>query len=379
MGWLKTRDALKKLPPLVFRGKLSFDFDGIPLTAKGLSFRKRLNLVRVGIDKAFGLNVEGGFPPIVQAEITNVCNLSCPLCPTGSGSLRRPKGVMSEETFMTMLDELDRALIGIYLFGFGEPFLNKKLTKMIKACTDRNIMSLTSTNGNCIQTLDEAMEVVDAGLTALIIAVDGSNQEIYQSYRRGGDLEKVKKCVSLIEEAKLRCNSKYPYTVVRTVVTSHNVDDLQNIERLATRLGVDMFSCKSLGCLVKGENFTEYEPVEPDMRRFEYSGSSGGRNKLAECIFPFRQPIVYWDGTVVGCEYDYIPEFAFGRIGEKSFAGIWNSPLAVELRRNIRSERNKDGFCSQCPYEGRSREGTALYCKELKPLRGTPAIRSYPK
>jgi len=368
MSWMKTGEALMKVPSLFLRGKLSFNFDGIPLTAKGLPFRKRLNLVKVGIDKIFRSNVESGLPPFLQTELTNICNLHCPLCPTGSNSLKRPKGFMSEETFLKMLDELDQVLIGIYLFCFGEPFLNKNITKMIEACTARNIISLTSTNGSCIQTQDEAVKIVEAGLTALIIAIDGSTQEIYQSYRRGGDLEKVKKCASLIEKAKSRCNSKTPYTVVRSVVTSDNADDLPEIEKLAAGLGVNMFSYKSLGCLVKGEKFNEYEPAEKSMRRFEYSGASAGRNKLAECIFPFRQPIVFWDGTVVGCEYDHNPDYAFGKIGEKSFTDIWNSPGAVELRKNIRSKRNKTGFCSQCPYEGRSGEGTALFCKELNPI-----------
>jgi radical SAM protein with 4Fe4S-binding SPASM domain len=368
MSWMTTGEALMKLPSLLLQGKVSFDFDGIPLTAEGLSFRKRLNLMKVGFDRMFRNNVESGLPPLLHTELTNVCNLRCPLCPTGSNSLKRPKGFMSEETFMKMLDELGDVLIGVYLFCFGEPFLNRNIAKMIEACTDRNILSLTSTNGTCVQTRDEAEKIVEAGLTALIIAIDGSTQEIYQSYRRGGDLEKVKRCASLIEEAKVRCNSKTPYTVVRTVVTSNNVDDLPEIERLSVGLGVNMFSYKSLGCLVKGEKFNDYMPVEKSMRRFEYSGSSGGARRLSECIFPFRQPIIFWDGTVVGCEYDHNMDYAFGKIGEKSFSDIWNSPRATELRENIRSKHNKTGFCSECPYEGRSREGTALYCKELNPI-----------
>ncbi|RJQ45939.1 MAG: radical SAM protein [Nitrospiraceae bacterium] len=368
MSWMKTSEALMKLPALLFQGKLSFDFDGIPLMAKGLSFRKRLNLTIVGIDKILRLSVERGLPPLIHTELTNICNLHCPLCPTGSNTLKRPKGIMTEETFMKTLNDLDHVLIGIYLFNFGEPFLNKSITKMIEACTARNIITLTSTNGNCVQTLDEAMKIVEAGLTALIIAIDGSTQEIYQSYRKGGDLEKVKKFASLIEEAKARCNSKTPYTVIRSVVTSDNANDLAEIEKLAASLGVNMFSYKSLGCLVKDDNFNDYAPAEKSMRRFEYSGASGGGHKLTECIFPFRQPIVFWDGTVVGCEYDHNLDYAFGRIGQQSFTDIWNSPRAVELRKNVRSGRNKIGFCSQCPYEGRSREGTALYCKELNPI-----------
>lgn len=325
MSWMKTGEALRKLPSLLLQGKVSFDFDGIPLKAEGLPMKKRLNLMKVGINKLFRLNTEIGLPPLLHTELTNVCNLHCPLCPTGSNTLKRPKGFMSEETFLKMLDELGDVLIGVYLFCFGEPFLNKSIVKMIESCTERDILSLTSTNGNCTQTREEAGKIVKAGLSALIIAIDGSTQEIYHAYRKGGEIEK-----------------------------------------LARDLGVNMFSYKSVGCMVKGEKFNDYMPVEKNMRRFEYSGSSEGR-RLTECIFPFRQPIIFWDGTVVGCEYDHNMDYAFGKISERSFADIWNSPPAVELRKNIRKRQNKTGFCSQCPYEGRSREGTTLYCRELNP------------
>jgi radical SAM protein with 4Fe4S-binding SPASM domain len=368
MGWMKTSEALTKLPELIIKGRLSFNFDGVPLIAKKLSLKKRMNLVKVGMDRMLRSNRAHGLPPIIHLETTNVCNLKCPLCPTGSNSLNRPKGFMSMETFKRVLDELEDVLISVYLFCFGEPFLNKELPQMIEACTARNILTLTSTNGNCLQTLDEALRVVDAGLSAMIIAIDGSTQEIYQSYRKGGDVEKVKRCTALIEEAKARRGSKFPYTAARCVVTRENMDDLPNLERLASDLGVNMFTYKSLGCLVNSEKFKDYEPTEKDMRRFEYSGSSKNGRHLIECPFPFRQPIVFWDGTVVGCEYDNDLKMAFGKIGEKNFIDIWNSPKALKLRRSIREGHDLPGFCSHCPYEDRVLDGTALFCKELRPL-----------
>jgi radical SAM protein with 4Fe4S-binding SPASM domain len=368
MGWMKASDALTKLPEVVIRGRLSFDFNGVPLIAKQLSLKKRMNLIKVGMDSILQSHRAHGLPPIIQVEPTNVCNLKCPLCPTGSNSLNRPKGFMSLETFKRILDELEDVLIAVYLFCFGEPFMNKKMSQMIEACTARNILTLTSTNGNCLQTLDDALRVVDAGLTAMIIAIDGSTQEIYRSYRKGGDVEKVKRCTAFIEEAKTRRGSKFPYTAARCVVTHENMDDLPNLERLASDLGVNMFTYKSLGCLVNSDKFKDYEPKVENMRRFEYAGSSGNIRQFIECPFPFRQPIVFWDGTVVSCEYDHELEMAFGKIGEQNFIDIWNSPKALKLRRSIREGHDMPSFCSHCPYKGRVMDGTELFCKELRPL-----------
>jgi radical SAM protein with 4Fe4S-binding SPASM domain len=366
MAWMKTPEALTRLPEILIQGRLSFNFDGVPLIAKQMSLQQKMNLIKVGLDEIFQSNWAHGLPPIIQLETTNICNLKCPLCPTGSYSLERSKGFMSLGTFQRILDDLGDVLIAVYLFCFGEPFMNKDLPKMIEECTARNILTLTSTNGHYLQTLDEALRVVDAGLTTLIIAIDGSTQDIYQRYRQGGDIEKVKRCTSLIEEAKARRKSKFPYTAIRCVVNNENQENLPDLERLARDLGVNMFTTKSLGCLTGSDKFKDYETSEKSMRRLEYSGSSGSSRRLTQCPFPFRQPIVFWDGTVVGCEYDHDLDMALGNIGERNFIDIWNSPNALKLRHSIRKEHDRPSFCCNCPYKNRVKEGTVLWCKELR-------------
>ena len=366
MAWMKNSEAFFRVAALLVRGRVHFDFDGIPMRAEGLPIRKRMNLVRCGIDSVLRRNRLRSLPPLIQVEPTNLCNLECPLCPTGSKSMRRERGFMSLETFEKIMDDLGDVLITVYLFGYGEPFMNEDLPGMIKACTDRGILTLTSTNGHFLQTLDDALSVVDAGLTTLIVAVDGSTQEIYQSYRRSGDLGKATRCASLIEEAKVRRGSPFPYTALRSVVTRENESDLPNLERLACDLGVNMFTYKSLGCMTQSEEFGEYEPSAGNMRRFEYSGPSRITRPLVRCPFPFRQPSVFWDGTVVGSEHDYEKEMPFGRIGEKSFPEIWNGPQALRLRQSIREGRGRPAFCDACPHQDLSQRGVELSCRELR-------------
>lgn len=370
MAWMKISESLTKIPELLIQGRISFDFDGIPLSAENLSLRKRLNLLKVGFDQITRSNRAWGLPPIIQVEPSNICNLECPLCPCGSNFLERHKGLMPLRTFRQLIDELGDVLIAVYLFCFGEPFMNRELPKMVELCSSRNILTLTSTNGHFIQTLDEALTVVDAGLTVLIIAVDGSTQEIYEAYRKGGDIERVKRCIALVEEAKARRGSPFPYTTVRCVVTGDNEGDLGNIEQLASASGVNMFSCKSLGCMTQGSGFKEYEPSKDDLRRFEYAGGSRMRKERVRCPFPFRQPIVFWDGTVVGCEYDHDRHLAFGTIGLQGFRELWNSPQALKLRSSVRRGDDRPGFCRACPYQDRVQKGTHLVCKELRPSGG---------
>jgi radical SAM protein with 4Fe4S-binding SPASM domain len=368
MAWMDRSKALAKLPELLLQGRLSYDFDGIPLLAERLSLKKRINLMKIGLNELFHSTVSYGLPPVIQVEPTNICNLQCPLCPTGSNSLKRPKGCMSLQTFHRILDELGDVLISVYLHCFGEPFINREMPEMIKACTSRNILTLCATNGHFIQTLGDALKIIDAGLTTMVIALDGSTQEIYQSYRKGGNIEKVKRCAALIEEAKAVRGTVFPYTALRCIATQDNQEDLPNLEKMAVNLGVNMFACKTLGCLVRNNSFGDYEPSERHLRRFEYKGLSRIRKAPIRCPFPFRQPSILWDGTVVGCSYDHTMECAYGKIGEQSFRKIWNSPQALKLRRSIGEGQNRPSFCRLCPYQDRVQDSCVISCKELRPL-----------
>jgi MoaA/NifB/PqqE/SkfB family radical SAM enzyme len=209
------------------------------------------------------------------------------------------------------------------------------------------------------------MRVVESGLSAIIIALDGSTQEIYQAYRKGGEVNKVRRCAALIEEAKSKRGSRSPYTCLRAVVTCDNETDLAELEALSRDLGVDMFSYKTLGMQTYDKIYGEFEPKEPHMKRFEYSGSDRKPGDPIKCPFPFRQPTVFWDGTVVGCEYDYDLDMTWGKIGKDKFSDIINSPQARRLRRRIRNG-TRSSFCHRvCPFQDRVQDECYLCCKAL--------------
>jgi MoaA/NifB/PqqE/SkfB family radical SAM enzyme len=363
MAWMTLRKAFVKAPRLLLKGEFAYTLDHMPLRVSGASLAKRVNMLRSGWETLRERTRLKSLPPALQIEPSNFCNLRCPLCPTGADAPDRKKGQMSLDLFMRILDESKGSLVSALLYGWGEPFLNKELPRMISECTARGIVTATSTNGHCIGTLEEALAVVDAGLTGLVIALDGSTQEVYERYRRGGNVEAVKRCAALIEEAKRLRRSPHPYTNLRAVLTRENEHDLANIRRVAVDLGVNMFSYKSVGCFTVSPEYASFETPESELRRF----TRNGRHVEVRCPYAFRQPTIYWDGTVVGCEFDFEPIKAWGRIGEQSFPEIWNSPNAVRMREGILGRAPRFDFCGDCPYRDEGQEKTVLASEELKP------------
>ncbi|MBT4520492.1 MAG: radical SAM protein [Halieaceae bacterium] len=369
MAWMKPHEAILKLPEVLFRSRMSFAFDGIPIVAEDLTLKKKLNLIKLGISSMFFRNFSLGLPAVVQVEPTNRCNLQCPLCPAGEGSMQRGKGVMSLETYHQILDELGDVMLVVLLYSWGEPFLNRDLNSIIRASVAKNINSLVLTNGHFVQTIDEALELVDTGLNGLLIAMDGSTQETYTAYRKGGKLEKVMRCAELVEEAKAKRGSATPYTCLRTLVTKDTQEELPDIERLARDLGVNMFSYKTVGMQTYCDEFRDFEPTIDKLKRFEYSDSERKAQGPINCPFPFRQPTIQWDGTLVGCEYDYDVEKPFGKVGERPIRELWNGPQARTLRQHILGGE-QDTFCQRlCPYQDRVQSSSYLGNIELRPGR----------
>src|SRR5262249_50956512 len=71
-----------------------------------------------------------GGPETGMIEPTNLCNLACPTCPTGTGKIK-PLPQMSLERFDAVITALSPRLRNLALWHYGEPLLNRELPAMI--------------------------------------------------------------------------------------------------------------------------------------------------------------------------------------------------------------------------------------------------------
>jgi len=207
-------------------------------------------------------------------EPTNSCNLSCIECPTGTNNLTRKLGQFSLSAFRKILEEKGKDLIYLNFYFQGEPFLNKQTTEMIKLASTQNIYTSTSTNA---QLIDKklAQEIVSSGLNRIIISIDGSSQEIYEKYRRGGKLNLVINATQNLVKAKAENNSRLKI-VFQFLVFKHNEHQIDEIKQLGKKLGVDKVEIKTAQIY----NFEESDNTPSISKYSRYKKDSSGKYKI---------------------------------------------------------------------------------------------------
>jgi len=90
---------------------------------------KRLNSLLIRISRSLKSEFVLGYPEKILIEPTNACNLACPLCPTGAGTLGRPVGQMRENDFMKIVDEVKGHTRYVEFAGYGEPIISKESSR----------------------------------------------------------------------------------------------------------------------------------------------------------------------------------------------------------------------------------------------------------
>ncbi|UCG16052.1 MAG: radical SAM protein, partial [Phycisphaerales bacterium] len=162
----------------------------------------RLRVMRMFEQQALRL-VPPDFPPQIQIEVTNRCNLRCIMCTRNQ--MTRKLGDMSFETFRKIADEWSREpFVGLRIYFLGEPLLHPELERMIayaaSVTADRPSAGPfgIQTNGMLL-TRDRARSLLEAGLWNFAISLDGLAGDL-ERIRRGASYPVVEKNVcDLIE------------------------------------------------------------------------------------------------------------------------------------------------------------------------------------
>lgn len=301
------------------------------------------------LNKRYIATAQSAWPMSLSVEPTTSCNLRCPECPSGLRSFTRPTGMLEVDTLKRLLNEIGQHLVYLNLYFQGEPYLHPDMNELVRIGAAHGLYTSTSTNAHFLRP-ERCAEIVQSGLSRLIVSIDGMTQETYASYRVGGQLDKVLEGTRNMVEARRANGGQGPHLVWQFLVVGPNEHEVDTIEQHAKRIGVDELVIKTAQ-IDQPEDGHPLLTESPELRRYDRdtAGEWFLRNPLAdECWRMWHGCVMTWDGKVVPCCFDKDAHHTMGSIGEQAFKDIWFSPKYEAFRAQIFSNRSALEMCQNC-------------------------------
>jgi radical SAM protein with 4Fe4S-binding SPASM domain len=296
------------------------------------------------ISRIAGRPVIWGMPVSAGIEISGMCNLRCPECAIGSGTMTRQSGFMDIDLFRKILNELRPYLYNINLYFQGEPMMHPRFFDFLEISFGIN--TIVSTNGHFLSR-EIAEKLAGSGLHKIIISLDGMDKETYSLYRQGGQFEKV---IGGIEDlsAVLRNRASSLKLEIQFLVNRHNEKQISSAKEFAKKVGASL-RLKSMQ-IVNNKQFDYWLPGDGKYSRYIKTDNIYKiKNRLRNhCLRLWLNPVITWDGKVVPCCFDKDALHSMGDLNASSFRTIWNSKEYMKFRDSVLSGRKEIGICRNC-------------------------------
>lgn len=258
---------------------------------------------------------EYSFPLLVIVESTNICNLSCIMCPSSIQS--RERGVMSFDIWKKIVDEVAEkspestiwpAIMGESL-TIGGPFL-----EMLEYSYKKGVKVVLNTNA--VLFTDELIDkILSFNLQEIIVGIDAVTSDTYNEIRRGGDFKRV---VNNVLELLKRNTGKTRITV-QFIEQETNSAETEDFKKFWLSKGANVKIRPQLGwgAGVKAPNLV--------LRQDE---------RIGRCPWLIRTVSIHWNGRVVQCDADWDQKYVAGDLSVNTLEEIWNGELAKRRQKH---------------------------------------------
>ena len=343
----------------ILPGSIGF-IDRVKQELRFFSLRRIINLLLVELQISFKRSKLYGYPPRVSIETGNVCNLRCPLCPTGQRAPDVKRGFMTFDNFKKIIDEFGCYIILLRLYNWGEPLLNKDLLQMAHYAVKKRISTTISTNLNILD-LEVARQLLEAGLTKIFVSCDGASPETYEKYHIGGNFDRVINNIKLLVKEKQKLSNCYTRIVWLFHVFRHNEHEVDAVKKMAEEIGVELRINKmrtDMGkeifekARVSVERDSQWIPDDPKYCAFDMEHKEVKEQK-SFCDLPWKETVINWDGSILPCCAVFEDKYSYGDAFKSSFKNVWNGKKYVAARRELLGEENEGGtICHICKASG---------------------------
>ena len=285
------------------------------------------------------------FPKIIEFEITNHCNFSCIMCPTGIGTAKRDRGYMTEEVFGRVISELSGHNVALKFVGQGEPLLHPNAIGFIGKAHKNGIITHLTTNGSL---LSEEMirSIVDEQiLDSIKFSFQGIDAEGYYMLRQKDGFDEL---INIIKRFfVIRGDREKPYMTIGTSITNETKELIEAFVKMGrdicdrVEVGMTQLECSELS-IVKNDSYRE-KLIELRKRQMD------NKKRYVCCPQVFDVISIRWNGDITACCGDIQGEMTLGNIMSDSIADCWVCKKEQEFRRLLAEGRYEDiSACKDC-------------------------------
>lgn len=362
-----------------------------PITNKELEFRKYSNFLLSLLERKSLQTTVRTQPFDVTVNSSTNCQLNCPYCETGNGTLQRTRGLMNPSDHRYMIQGISESLFFIRQFGTGETLLNKNFPSIVDQFKDKEIFSIVSTNLSFKFTDRQIDDLLLCGLGIISVSVDGATAENYEKYRVGGDFQLVMSNMRRLVKRKGELDLSYPLIEWRFLVFEHNKHEIPLAREMAEEINCDLLEFHMGSAPAEGDYDVKKSPeidlspiisgpairnalsVEPPrlhrILRKQKSASSQieipVELRYKKCDWHYFGATFFPNGSVSPCCISNHESNDFGVIERNhSFTQLWNNEKYVNARKafsdnkHTSNEHRKkqhvedDLICGTCPNAG---------------------------
>lgn len=290
-----------------------------------------------------------GKPMTISFEPTTACNLRCPECPSGLRQFSRETGNLKEGFFRKNIDQMSDHLQYLIFYFQGEPYINPDFLDMVKYADEQGIYTITSTNAHFLND-ENARRTIESGLSRIIISIDGTTQEVYDQYRREGQLKNVLQGARNLVKWKNKLNATNPHIIFQFLVVKPNEHQIPEVYKLADEIGVDEVKLKTAQ-VYEYEDGNPLIPEQDEFSRYEQKDDGKWQPKHTltnHCWKMWHACVITWDGLVVPCCFDKDATHQLGDLKDASFDEVWHSEPYNNFRETLLQGRDKIDICKNC-------------------------------
>lgn len=306
-------------------------------------------------------------PTLVSFAVTRECNLKCKHCYSQSVDSPHPTELSTAEA-KRLISEIAEAGAHLLIMDGGEPLMRPDIYDLVRHARTAGLTTVMGTNGTLI-TAEVADKLVDAGIQALAISLDGADAETHDAFRGvEGAWEQTLRGIDQVRQAGI------PFQIAPTLRRG-SWEQWGAIADKAKELGanaVEVFDYIAAG---RGQESPEFEMTVEERRAFvrEYIARQRAEEDMIYrcvalpqvwveiektvpedevlanfvrscCAAGTRYCAVLYDGSVYPC---MVLQEKAGDVREQSFVDIWQTSEVFQVLR----DRNRlEGKCGRCDY-----------------------------